>query len=243
MLLLHQLIINPSTHPLSSSILPSSTAFLLTELNKINSNTIFNRYNLILISISLHSFMLCFKEEIVSFSISAFLWWKLLTRHWFYAVCSQRIASFFLQQDESVKKKKQQIPICGLIADICVSAEGLRCGANHNIFLGERSRPAGSSLGILNERSCWSSLARGGGGLFSSLNAAVTNWEWKCFHLMMIFYPFFSRMQERDLQGMCRRALLLTVCIVSLWGQLTGASSHRSHIGRQPCVRVCVCVI
>lgn len=47
-------------------------------------------------------------------------------------------------------------------------------------------------------------------------------------------------MQERDLQGVCRRALLLTVCMVSLWGQLTGASSHRSHIGRQPCVCVCV---
>lgn len=38
-------------------------------------------------------------------------------------------------------------------------------------------------------------------------------------------------MRERDLQSMCRRALLLTVCMVSLWGQLTSASSHRSHIG------------
>ncbi|XP_075952821.1 chemokine-like protein TAFA-2 [Anarhichas minor] len=37
-------------------------------------------------------------------------------------------------------------------------------------------------------------------------------------------------MRERDLQSMCRRALLLTVCMVSLWGQLTSASSHRSHI-------------
>ncbi|XP_026022748.1 protein FAM19A2 isoform X1 [Astatotilapia calliptera] len=37
-------------------------------------------------------------------------------------------------------------------------------------------------------------------------------------------------MQERDLQSMYGRALLLTVCMVSLWGQLTSASSHRSHI-------------
>ncbi|XP_070693438.1 chemokine-like protein TAFA-2 [Pempheris klunzingeri] len=37
-------------------------------------------------------------------------------------------------------------------------------------------------------------------------------------------------MRERDLQSMCRRALLLTICMVSLWGQLTSASSHRSHI-------------
>ncbi|AWP02471.1 TAFA domain containing protein [Scophthalmus maximus] len=39
-----------------------------------------------------------------------------------------------------------------------------------------------------------------------------------------------ARMRKRDLQSMCRRALLLTVCMVSLWGQLTSASSHRSHI-------------
>lgn len=39
-----------------------------------------------------------------------------------------------------------------------------------------------------------------------------------------------DRMRERDLQSMCRRALLLTVCMVSLWGQLSSASSHRSHI-------------
>lgn len=38
-------------------------------------------------------------------------------------------------------------------------------------------------------------------------------------------------MRERDLQSMCRKALLLTVCMVSLWVQLSGASSHRSHIG------------
>ncbi|KAM8917407.1 chemokine-like protein TAFA-2 isoform 2-T2 [Spinachia spinachia] len=37
-------------------------------------------------------------------------------------------------------------------------------------------------------------------------------------------------MQERDVRSMCRRALLLTVCMVSLWGQVAGASSHRSHI-------------
>lgn len=42
---------------------------------------------------------------------------------------------------------------------------------------------------------------------------------------------FFSRMRERDLQSLCRRALLLTICMVSVWGQLTSASSHRSHIG------------
>lgn len=30
---------------------------------------------------------------------------------------------------------------------------------------------------------------------------------------------------------MCRRVLVLTICMVSLWGQLTSASSHRSHIG------------
>uniref|UniRef100_A0A3Q3B812 TAFA chemokine like family member 3 n=1 Tax=Kryptolebias marmoratus TaxID=37003 RepID=A0A3Q3B812_KRYMA len=39
-------------------------------------------------------------------------------------------------------------------------------------------------------------------------------------------------MQERDLLSMCRRALL-TVCMVSLLGQLTSASSHRSHIGER----------
>uniref|UniRef100_A0A3P9P6K8 TAFA chemokine like family member 3 n=1 Tax=Poecilia reticulata TaxID=8081 RepID=A0A3P9P6K8_POERE len=37
-------------------------------------------------------------------------------------------------------------------------------------------------------------------------------------------------MQGRDLQSMCRRVLLLTICMVSLLGQLTSASSHRSHI-------------
>lgn len=51
-------------------------------------------------------------------------------------------------------------------------------------------------------------------------------------HRWSFMSPFFlSRMRERDLQSMCRRALLLTVCMVSLWGQLSSASSHRSHIG------------
>lgn len=44
-------------------------------------------------------------------------------------------------------------------------------------------------------------------------------------------------MRERDLQRLCRRALLLTVCMLSLWGQLTSASSHRSHIGTRKCTR------
>lgn len=57
----------------------------------------------------------------------------------------------------------------------------------------------------------------------------------------IFFFP--TRMQERDLQSVCRRALLLTVCMVSLWGQLTGASSHRSHIGRQLRGRMCVSII
>lgn len=50
---------------------------------------------------------------------------------------------------------------------------------------------------------------------------------------MMFLSSLFllSRMRERDLQRLCRRALLLTVCMLSLWGQLTSASSHRSHIG------------
>lgn len=53
---------------------------------------------------------------------------------------------------------------------------------------------------------------------------------------MMFFSSLFlSRMRERDLQGLCRRALLLTVCMLSLWGQLTSASSHRSHIGTLQC--------
>lgn len=52
--------------------------------------------------------------------------------------------------------------------------------------------------------------------------------------LMTFFSPFVSRMREQELQRLCRRTLLLTVCMVSLWGQLTSASSHRSHIGRPP---------
>lgn len=46
--------------------------------------------------------------------------------------------------------------------------------------------------------------------------------------VVLFFVP--PRMWERDLQGMCRTALLLAICMLSLWG-LTGASSHRSHIG------------
>ncbi|CAL8335947.1 unnamed protein product [Merluccius merluccius] len=37
-------------------------------------------------------------------------------------------------------------------------------------------------------------------------------------------------MRERDLQSVCRRVLLLIICLVSLCGQLSSASSHRSHI-------------
>ncbi|KAJ7998718.1 hypothetical protein DPEC_G00207790 [Dallia pectoralis] len=45
------------------------------------------------------------------------------------------------------------------------------------------------------------------------------------------YYSAVSRrMRERDLRSVCRRVLLLAVCVVSLWGQLTLASSHRSHI-------------
>ncbi|KAG2468158.1 F19A2 protein, partial [Polypterus senegalus] len=36
-------------------------------------------------------------------------------------------------------------------------------------------------------------------------------------------------MSERDVQGMCRRLLLLTFCLITLWGRLTLASSQRSH--------------
>lgn len=49
--------------------------------------------------------------------------------------------------------------------------------------------------------------------------------------LLFFVFLFFPRMRERDLQSMCRRVLLLTICMVSLWGQLSSASSHRSHIG------------
>lgn len=72
-------------------------------------------------------------------------------------------------------------------------------------------------------------------GLSSPESAACTSeclWDaniadccW-CSYLIL-----FSRMRKRDLQSLCRRTLLLTVCMVSLWGQLASASSHRSHIG------------
>lgn len=61
--------------------------------------------------------------------------------------------------------------------------------------------------------------------------AHLSVWWCKYGGLFIIFCLLFFRMRERDLQSMCRRALLLTVCMVSLWGQLTSASSHRSHIG------------
>ncbi|XP_076870316.1 chemokine-like protein TAFA-2 [Brachyhypopomus gauderio] len=38
------------------------------------------------------------------------------------------------------------------------------------------------------------------------------------------------RMRERELRCVGRRVLLLAVCLLSLWGQLSMASSHRSHI-------------
>ncbi|KAI4903006.1 hypothetical protein NFI96_012033, partial [Prochilodus magdalenae] len=38
-------------------------------------------------------------------------------------------------------------------------------------------------------------------------------------------------MRERELRSVGRRVLLLGVCLLSLWGQLSLASSHRSHIG------------
>ncbi|KAJ8258017.1 hypothetical protein GJAV_G00192220 [Gymnothorax javanicus] len=37
-------------------------------------------------------------------------------------------------------------------------------------------------------------------------------------------------MRERDLQSMCKWLLLVTFCLLSLWGRLGLASSHRSHI-------------
>ncbi|XP_031423555.1 chemokine-like protein TAFA-2 [Clupea harengus] len=37
-------------------------------------------------------------------------------------------------------------------------------------------------------------------------------------------------MRERDLRSMCRRVLLLTFCLLSVWGQMTLALSYRSHV-------------
>ncbi|KAL1272444.1 hypothetical protein QQF64_028306, partial [Cirrhinus molitorella] len=37
-------------------------------------------------------------------------------------------------------------------------------------------------------------------------------------------------MRERELQRVGRRLLLLGICLLSLWGQLSLASTHRSHI-------------
>uniref|UniRef100_A0A8C1E9E8 TAFA chemokine like family member 3 n=3 Tax=Cyprinus carpio TaxID=7962 RepID=A0A8C1E9E8_CYPCA len=43
--------------------------------------------------------------------------------------------------------------------------------------------------------------------------------------------PFRRRgMRERELQRVGRRLLLLGICLLSLWGQLSLASTHRSHI-------------
>ncbi|XP_016395968.1 protein FAM19A2-like isoform X2 [Sinocyclocheilus rhinocerous] len=38
------------------------------------------------------------------------------------------------------------------------------------------------------------------------------------------------RMRERELQRVGRRLLLLGICLLTLWGQLSLASTHRSHI-------------
>ncbi|XP_061792847.1 chemokine-like protein TAFA-2 [Nerophis lumbriciformis] len=37
-------------------------------------------------------------------------------------------------------------------------------------------------------------------------------------------------MKVGDLQRMCRKTLVLTVCMVTLWGHFSTASSHRSHV-------------
>ncbi|XP_028849420.1 chemokine-like protein TAFA-2 [Denticeps clupeoides] len=37
-------------------------------------------------------------------------------------------------------------------------------------------------------------------------------------------------MRERDVPSTCTWALLLMLCLLSLWGRFTLASSHRSHI-------------
>ncbi|TSN76536.1 hypothetical protein Baya_8689 [Bagarius yarrelli] len=39
-------------------------------------------------------------------------------------------------------------------------------------------------------------------------------------------------MRERDLQRVCSWLLLLTLALLSLWGRLALASSHRNHIVR-----------
>ncbi|KAF7695434.1 hypothetical protein HF521_007157 [Silurus meridionalis] len=39
-----------------------------------------------------------------------------------------------------------------------------------------------------------------------------------------------NRMRERDVQSVCAWLLLLTLALLSLWGRLTLASSHRNHI-------------
>lgn len=43
----------------------------------------------------------------------------------------------------------------------------------------------------------------------------------------------FGRMSERDIQSLSRWVFVLTLCLTTLWGRLTLASTHhRSHSGR-----------
>lgn len=44
------------------------------------------------------------------------------------------------------------------------------------------------------------------------------------------YWQLNDRMRERELQRVGRRLLLLGICLLSLWGQLSLASTHRSHI-------------
>ncbi|XP_035243285.1 chemokine-like protein TAFA-2 [Anguilla anguilla] len=39
-----------------------------------------------------------------------------------------------------------------------------------------------------------------------------------------------TQMRDRELQNACKWGLLLALCLASLWGRLTLAASHRSHI-------------
>lgn len=44
----------------------------------------------------------------------------------------------------------------------------------------------------------------------------------------------FSRMSERDIQSLSKWVFVLSLCLTTLWGRLTLASTHqhRSHSGR-----------
>lgn len=45
---------------------------------------------------------------------------------------------------------------------------------------------------------------------------------------------FFGRMSERDIQSLSKWVFVLTLCLTTLWGRLTLASTHhRSHSGRE----------